>query len=105
VTTPIGKAVEFTYNGCSTAPTNAGDYAISAIVDDAMYQGSAAGTLTVAKASQTISFTTIGNQTVLDTVRLTAKAASGLEVSFSTSAPGLISKRHFSHSITTKQQL
>lgn len=50
-TTPSGLSVGVTYNGSGTAPVNAGSYAATGTVSDAMYQGSAAGTLVVAKAT------------------------------------------------------
>jgi hypothetical protein len=50
-TTPSGLSVGVTYNGSGTAPTSAGSYAATGTVSDAMYQGSAAGTLVVAKAT------------------------------------------------------
>ena len=61
-TNPISLTVVITYTGTSgttygpttTAPTNAGSYAIDAAVDDTNYQGTATGTLVVAKADPTI---------------------------------------------------
>jgi hypothetical protein len=50
-TVPGGLSVGMTYNGSGTAPTTAGSYAVTGTVSDAMYQGSAAGTLVVAKAT------------------------------------------------------
>ena len=46
-TTPGGLAVSFTYNGSATVPTAAGTYTIVATINDANYQGSAAGTLMI----------------------------------------------------------
>jgi hypothetical protein len=54
ITTPSGLAVSITYNGSTTAPTNAGSYAAIATVNDANYQGSASGTLTVAQAASNV---------------------------------------------------
>lgn len=48
-TDPAGLAVTVTYNGSETAPTDAGDYAVTATIDDPDYEGSATGTLTIAK--------------------------------------------------------
>jgi hypothetical protein len=90
-TDPAGLAVEFTYAGFGTAPTDAGTYAVTGTVDDARWQGSASGTLVVAK----------GNQTIVDflppdgtwfplgaTTTLSAQASSGLTpVSFSNLTP------------------
>jgi hypothetical protein len=50
-TVPGGLAVGVTYDGSGTAPVHAGSYAVTGTVSDAMYQGSAAGTLVVAKAT------------------------------------------------------
>ena len=56
-TTPAGLTVDITYNSSSTAPTSAGSYAVVATIDDPTYQGSAAGTLTINKATATINVT------------------------------------------------
>ncbi len=53
-TTPGGLAVAFTYDGSPTLPVDAGTYSVVATVTDANYQGSATGTLTIDKASLTI---------------------------------------------------
>ena len=53
-TTPTGLATSITYNGSSSAPTNAGSYPIVATINDINYQGSATNTLTVAKATATV---------------------------------------------------
>ncbi len=57
-TSPSGLSVDITNDGSPTAPTNAGSYAVVGTVNDANYQGSASGTLTIAKASATV---TLGN--------------------------------------------
>ena len=48
-TDPTGVALELTYNGSSAAPVAAGRYVVVAVVDDENHQGSATGTMTVAK--------------------------------------------------------
>jgi len=53
-TAPDTVAVAITYDGSATAPTNAGSYAVVATVSDANHVGSANGTLTIAKASATV---------------------------------------------------
>ena len=53
-TLPSGLTVNFTYDGSAAAPVNAGSYAVSAIVSDPNYAGSATGTLVIAKALATI---------------------------------------------------
>ena len=53
-TTPTGLAVVITYNGSLIPPTNAGSYAVTGVINDVTYQGSATGTLFVAKANATV---------------------------------------------------
>jgi hypothetical protein len=91
-TTPSGLAVTFTYNGSTTAPTNAGSYTVVGTINDPNYQGSATGTLVIAQASASI---TLGN--LSQTYNGSAEPAtatttpSGLAVTFtyngSTTAP------------------
>ncbi|MBK7455581.1 MAG: hypothetical protein IPJ46_18220 [Anaerolineales bacterium] len=52
-TNPAGLMVNFTYNGSSVAPTNAGSYAVVANITAPKYAGMASGTLVIAKASST----------------------------------------------------
>ena len=85
-TMPAGLTVAITYDGGAVAPTNAGSYAVTGAVNDAMYQGSAADTLVVAQANQTIAFPAIGDKVTTDAVGLAATATSGLEVSFAVGA-------------------
>ena len=49
-TIPTGLTVDITYDASTTLPTNAGDYAVVATINDANYQGSASGTLHIAKS-------------------------------------------------------
>ena len=56
-TSPAGLNVSFTYNGSSTAPTNAGSFVVVATIDDNNYQGSDTGTLVIEKANATITVT------------------------------------------------
>ncbi|TGU70731.1 hypothetical protein E4633_17180 [Geomonas terrae] len=56
-TNPGNLAVVITYNNSATVPTAAGSYTVLATVNDAYYQGSATGTLIIAKAPQAITFT------------------------------------------------
>jgi large repetitive protein len=51
---PAGLVVEFTYDGSATAPTAAGSYAVTGTVNEANWQGSATGTLTIAKAAAAV---------------------------------------------------
>lgn len=52
-TDPAGLAVTFTYDGLAAIPANAGSYAVVATVDDTNYEGTATGTLVIAKAQLT----------------------------------------------------
>ena len=52
-TVPSGT-YNITYNGSSTEPTNAGTYSVQAVLSNANYTGSATGTLTITKATATI---------------------------------------------------
>lgn len=49
-TTPANLAVQFSYDGQSTAPTDAGTYTVSAAIVDPDYSGAASGILTIARA-------------------------------------------------------
>ena len=46
-TTPSGLAVALTYNGTSTAPVNAGSYAVDAVIVDLNYVGTGSGELAI----------------------------------------------------------
>jgi cyclophilin family peptidyl-prolyl cis-trans isomerase len=82
-TTPAGLGVGFTYDGSATPPSLPGTYAVAAIVSDSNYNGSATGTLTIAKAPQTITFAAPSDRTYDgSTFTLSATAGSGLPVSF-----------------------
>ena len=58
VTSPVGLAVNYTYNGSSTPPTNAGTYTVVGTINDALYIGSATWTLTITKATPVLTWTT-----------------------------------------------
>jgi hypothetical protein len=88
-TTPANLLVKLTYNGGAIAPTAPGSYAVVAEIDDANYQGLAAGTLTVAAgpttglAAQAISFgaTLFANHTFGDpSFTINPTSSSGLPV-------------------------
>ena len=55
-TTPIGLAVNITYNGSPTPPTAAGTYPVVGTINDLNYQGSATGTMTINKATPTVTW-------------------------------------------------
>jgi streptogramin lyase len=50
-TNPAGLTVNITYNGSASPPVHAGSYAVVATINDNFYQGSATGTLVIAKAN------------------------------------------------------
>ncbi len=81
-TAPGELAVDFTYAGSARAPVAAGSYAVVGTVSDPNWQGSAAGTLAIGKADQTIQFASIADQITTAAVELSATASSGLPVSF-----------------------
>ncbi|HEY1213156.1 MAG TPA: MBG domain-containing protein, partial [Bryobacteraceae bacterium] len=56
-TNPAGLTVTFTYNGSSTAPTNAGTYTVIGTVQEPNYQGNATGTLKISPATPTVTVT------------------------------------------------
>ncbi|MBS0631647.1 MAG: hypothetical protein JSS11_07010 [Verrucomicrobia bacterium] len=82
-TVPAGLSATYTYDGGSTAPVNAGSYAVVATINNANYTGTASGTLTIAKAVATV---TLGS--LAQTYSGTAKSATatttpaGLAVAF-----------------------
>jgi hypothetical protein len=93
-TDPAGLTVDVTYDGSSTAPVGAGEYAVVATVNSDTYEGAATGTLVIGKASAAVTLTDPNASYAYDG---TAKAAAattdpaGLEVLFfyngSSSAP------------------
>ena len=52
-TNPPTLVVDITYNGSGTLPTNIGSYAVVATIRDANYEGTAIGTLVIARANTT----------------------------------------------------
>lgn len=53
-TDPPGLAYQITYDGETTAPINAGNYAVEAIITDPNYQGGDSGTLIISKATAAV---------------------------------------------------
>ncbi|MGZ4964003.1 MAG: MBG domain-containing protein [Limisphaerales bacterium] len=53
-TSPSGLSVNFTYNGLSTVPVNAGSYTVVGTIGGSVYSGSATGTLVIGQASATV---------------------------------------------------
>lgn len=85
-TSPPGLAVSVTYNGSASAPVNAGSYAVAATVTDPNYAGSAAGTLAIARASQSITFGALPAKTFGDAPFAAGSASgSGLGVTYESS--------------------
>jgi hypothetical protein len=85
-TNPAGLAVTVTYSGSTTAPVNAGNYAVLATVTSSGYSGSASGTLTIAKANQTTTFGALSPVSAGDPAfALGATASSGLAVTYTSS--------------------
>ncbi|WP_438483296.1 MBG domain-containing protein [Oleiharenicola lentus] len=91
-TMPTGLTVSITYAGSTTAPTNAGSYAVVATIIDPNYSGSASDTLVIAKASQTITFAPLADRPYSTTpITLTATASSELAVTFSATGSATVS--------------
>ena len=93
-TVPEGLAVDFTYDGSTTAPTVAGSYAVTGTVNEVNWQGSDTGTLAIAKADQVITnfLPPDGAQFVLGSATtVSAQASSGLAVSFTNLTPEVAS--------------
>lgn len=90
MTSPAGLAVSITYDGSATPPVMAGSYRVEAVVQDARHQGSAAGTLTIAKAPQKINFPILNVRTQADgPFELTATASSGITPTFESADPAI----------------
>lgn len=80
---PSGLNVVLTYDGSTTAPTNAGSYTVVGTINDPTYTGAATGTLVIAKVDQTITFGALGTVNALDSpLTLGATSTSGLTVTF-----------------------
>jgi hypothetical protein len=82
-TTPSGLNLTITYNGSPTAPTDAGTYSVSGSVVDTNYAGSGSATLTIAKASQSVTFAAASSVSIGAPIALSASASTGLPVTFS----------------------
>lgn len=90
-TSPAGIPVTVTYDGSTTAPTDAGSYAVRAETDDDNYSGSTDVTLTIAKAEQTLTFPAPATRTFGDApFALGATASSGLSPSYTSSDTGVV---------------
>lgn len=81
-----------TYNGDTTAPTDAGTYTVVATVSDPNYNAdSVTETMVISKASQTINFPGLSNGTVGGSTPLTATSTSGLPVTYASSDTNIAS--------------
>jgi hypothetical protein len=71
------NSFNITYNGAPVAPTTVGSYSVMAKLTNPNYEGSATGTLVIAKATSTTALTlSTLNAKVGDTITLTAKVTS-----------------------------
>jgi hypothetical protein len=76
-TNPVGLTVNITYNGSATLPTNIGSHAVVAKINDPNYQGTASGTLIIARANTTTALTSSKNPSLYsEEVTLTATVSS-----------------------------
>ena len=91
-TIPVGLAVNLTYSGSATPPSNAAIYTVSATIDEPIYEGGATGTFVIDKASQSITgFPNPGPQLANATVSLSAAGGgSGKTVTFTVEGPAQI---------------
>ncbi len=85
-TNPAGLTVAVTYNGSTTAPTNAGAYAVIATVNSPSFSGQASGNLVIQPGTQQITFAALANKKFGDAdFGVSASASSNLTVTFSAS--------------------
>jgi len=82
LTSPTGLTVNLTFDGTTNEPLNVGTYEVIGTLDDAIYQGASTNMFTIVKATNTITFAPIVNQTYTSLVELAATANSGLTVTF-----------------------
>lgn len=88
-TAPASLPVVVTYDGVGTTPVNAGSYAILASINHPLYQGSATGTLIVAKAVATVTLSSL-SQTHNGSARIPSATTNpaGLFVAFTFDGSG-----------------
>jgi hypothetical protein len=94
-TNPSGRAVDLTYAGSSTAPTNAGSYAVVATVNDPNYQGTASGTLVIGKAAATVNLSGLaqsfdGSPKLVSATTIPVNLAVSITYAGSISPPALV---------------
>ncbi len=100
-TAPTGVTVMVTYNGVTNIPTLAGSYAVTGTVAEAIWQGSATGTLVVAKAAATVVLQNLA-QTYDGTVRTVTATTmpAGLVVDFTYDGHGWAPTNAGSYAVT-----
>ncbi len=82
-TDPYGLSVSVTYDGSTDRPVEVGTYNVVATITESGYSGSASGTFTITKASQSISFTGIDSRPYSEIpIMLAATSSSGLTVTY-----------------------
>ncbi len=81
-TNPAGLSVEITYNGSTTAPSAVGSYSVVATINDANYQGSATGTLTIGAWTLKGFYSPVDMGTSTTTVYNTVKNGSTVPLKF-----------------------
>jgi TolB-like protein len=87
-TNPAGLSVHITYDGGDTLPVNAGTYKCAARIDDANYTGSVTATMTIARATQTITFDALASRTFGDASFVPgAVTSAGLTLTYRSSDP------------------
>jgi hypothetical protein len=96
-TDPAGLSVEIDYGAGGLAPVGAGDYLITATINNPIYQGSISDTLVIARAIQAIVFASPGPRLADETVILSASGgASGESIRFTTNEPGVLNGNELS---------
>jgi len=106
-TTPAGLSVAVTYNGLPTAPTAAGSYNVSAVINDTNYSGTANGTLVIAYSATapTLTISTLADNSVTNNTTLnvsgTAASINGIQsVTVNSTAVTLAGNGTFSQAVT-----
>ncbi|HSB35179.1 MAG TPA: MBG domain-containing protein, partial [Nitrospirota bacterium] len=89
-TEPEGLPVTLAYDGKAAAPVNAGGYTVTATIEDANYEGSTEGGMTIAKAPQSITFNALAARTYGDApFDLSSTVSSGLTATYGSSNPAV----------------
>jgi len=89
-TDPPGLPFIVTYNGGAQPPTQSGAYAVSAVVDDPLFQGSSTAVMEIFKASQSIDFPVIGDMNFGEAGFFAgATSSAGLPIEYSSSDTGV----------------